>query len=206
MKVKVFLLIIVVTLFFSNIFGQSCGGGTTFFHLFDEDGISEITNYSITLHIVDEDQSWKLDNFEKLGWKRQILDDKTAVKYADKKFDRGSLETAYEISANEYWRLLKIRDELLKKKPESFVGKKINRCNYHEPSLIDRDKQFSVCTSEACNLKVVAKIEAEGYETAYYVSDFICGCGKHYEFRLLRKRNKCLPNFTTKQKIDFNIR
>ncbi|MCU0238023.1 MAG: hypothetical protein MUC29_01160 [Pyrinomonadaceae bacterium] len=187
MKLKVFFLIIVVTFFFSNTFGQSCGGGNAIFHIFDENDIEEIKDFNISFHIVSEDQNWQFQDFSKFSWKQQIFDKKTLEK-GDK------FKSAFEISATEYWRLIKEREQILIKKPKSFVSKEIDRCNYYQKSFpINLDKPFTICVTEGCNFMVVAQVQAKGYETAYYLDNFACGCSKSYKFNLQRKRNKCLP-------------
>lgn len=193
-KLRAFLLIIVVICCYQTAFGQSCGGGNATFYVFDENDIEEIKDFQITFHIVSEDQNWQFQDSGKFGWKRQIVDKKNSDKSPKSKYEGDKRWTAFEISESEYFRLMKEREQILKKNPKSFVNKKIDRCDYYYKSLpLKLDKPFTICVTEGCNLQVVAKIEAKGYETAYYLSDFTCGCPKFYKFNLVRKRNRCLP-------------
>lgn len=178
---------------FQTIYGQSCGSGKSIFHVYEENGFIEIKNFYISLHIVSEDQGWKVKDFNKYGWKRQIFDEETRKKYENAKSHREHLETAYEIPPPEQSRLIQNWIKLSNKYPNDIYAKNKDHCgNFLQESTDTRKLPFSVCTKEGCSWMVLLEIQAKGYETAYYVSDFLCGCTKHYEFRLNRKRDKCL--------------
>lgn len=70
MKLKA---ILILLLFFiaTTTYGQSCGGGTVAFHIFNNSGLIEIKDYSVSLYVVSEDQSWQSKDFSNFGWKRQ---------------------------------------------------------------------------------------------------------------------------------------
>ncbi|MEK7723655.1 MAG: hypothetical protein AAB336_04850 [Acidobacteriota bacterium] len=190
-KLNVFLAIIFLISTFQTSYGQSCGGGTSTFHVYDENGFIEVTDFYINLHIVSEDQGWKVKDFSKYGWKRQIFSEETHKKYKNSK---ESLKTAFEIPPNEQSRLIQNWIKLAKKYPNDIYAKNKDHCgNWLQESTDTRKKPFSVCTREGCSWMVLLEIQAKGYETAYYVSDFLCGCTKHYEFRLKQKRDRCLP-------------
>lgn len=197
MFLKTILTIFAVWLFSVAAFGQSCGGGKAFFHVFNEISIYEIKNAYISLRIVDENQDWKNKDLSKLGWKRQIFDDKTAAKYTNSKTHE-YFETAFEVPFNEQSRLLQNWIKLSEKDPQSIFAKDTDRCGNSMQGSTEFMKDesgknlFNICTREGCNWMVLAVVQAKGYETAYFVSDFICGCTKHYEFRLRERRNKCL--------------
>src|SRR4051812_37301925 len=90
-----------ITAFFSQTsLGQSCGGGKSFFHVFDESGSYEVKNVYISLHIVDENQEWLMKDFSKRGWKRQDFGEIIARKYQNSKTHE-SFETAFEVPAKE---------------------------------------------------------------------------------------------------------
>lgn len=179
---------------FSSTYGQSCGGGKSIFHVYDENGLFEVKDFYINLHIVSEDQGWKTQNFSKYGWKRQIFDEETENKYKNPKNYREYLENAYEIPAKEATRLLENWIRLSKQRPNSIFTENKDHCgNWLQESSDTRKLPFSVCTREGCSWMVLLEIQAKGYETAYFVSDFLCGCTKHYEFRLQRRRDRCLP-------------
>lgn len=172
-------------------YGQSCGGGTATFHIYNESGLVEIKDFYVSLHIVSEEQDWRGKDFSKFGWKRQIFDKKTIAKYESLRNHREHLESAFEIPSKEFHRLFQERQKILEKNPKSIVATEKDRCgNFMQDSSDTRQKPFNVCTREGCSYMVVAQIQAKGYETAYFVSDFICGCTKHYEFRLQKKRAK----------------
>jgi hypothetical protein len=173
--------------------GQSCGGGTSTFHIFDEDGTTEIRHFYISLQIVSEDQLWRTKDFGKSGWKRQKFGEETAAKYTSSK-KSGSFETAFEISYDEYSRLLENREKIIKKAPDSLLATtEKDRCGSFLQESVEADQTpFSICTREGCGWMVVAAVQAKDYETAYFVSDFTCGCTKHYELRLKKKPDKCL--------------
>lgn len=193
MKRIVILLFLLISLLATH-YGQSCGGGKSIFHVYDENGIIEVKDFYINLHIVSEDQGWKVKDFSKYGWKRQIFDQETRKKYEDPKKYREHLETAFEIPPNEAARLIENWIKLSKKYPNEIYAKNKDHCgNWLQESSDTRKMPFSFCTREGCSWMVLAEIQAKGYETANYVSDFICGCTKHYEFRLKPKRDKCLP-------------
>jgi hypothetical protein len=191
-----------VTAFFSQIsFAQSCGGGKSFFHVFDESGFYEVKNVYISLHIVDENQDWLIKDFSKWGWKRQDFGETIARKYQNSKTHE-SFETAFEVPTKEATRLIENWIKLSEKDPQSIFAEEKDRCgnSLQGSSEFMKDERgknlFSICTREGCSWMVLAEIQSKDYETAYFVSDFTCGCTKHYEFRLKRKRNKCLkcPN------------
>lgn len=193
MKIKTFIAIIFISLCFQTTFGQSCGGGNSYFHVFDENGLIEIKDFYFNLHIVSEDQLWRGKDFSKYGWKQQIFDKATRKKYKDPKTHE-YLEDAFEIPAKEQSRLIENWIKLSEKNPDSIFAKDKDRCdNWLQGSSDTRQKPINVCTIEGCGWMVLLEIQAKGYETAYFVSDFLCGCTKHYEFRLKRKRDKCLP-------------
>lgn len=193
-KLNAFLAIILAVLAFHTIHGQSCGVGKSIFHVYEENGFIEVKDFYISLHIVSEDQGWKTQNFSKYGWKRQIFDEETHKKYEKPKKYREHLETAYEIPLQEQSKLIQNWSKLSKKYPNEIYAKNKDHCgNWLQVSSDTRKLPFSVCTREGCSWMVLLEIQAKGYETAYYVSDFLCGCTKHYEFRLNRKHDKCLP-------------
>lgn len=194
-KLQTFLVIIFAICCYQTTFAQSCGGGNATFYVFDEDGIQEIKDFKISFHTVSENQNWQFEDAVKFGWKQQTVDEARLEKHENSKRKGGRLQLAYKISASEYSRLMKEREQILKKNPDSFIAKKIDRCNYYRKSSpINLNESFTICVSEGCNKMVVAEVQAEGYETAYFVDDFTCGCSKTYVFQLQRKRNKCLPN------------
>lgn len=188
-----FIVIILLFSLFTAIYGQSCGGGNSYFHVFDENGLIEIKDFYLNLHIVSEDQLWRGKDFSKYGWKQQIFDEATRKKYKDPKTHE-YLEDAFEIPAKEQSRLIENWIKLSEKNLNSIFAKDKDRCdNWLQGSSDTRQKPINVCTIEGCGWMVLLEIQAKGYETAYFVSDFLCGCTKHYEFRLKRKRDKCLP-------------
>jgi len=198
MYLKISLAFFVFLLFSQTSFGQSCGGGTATFHIFDESGSTEIKDVYVALHLVSEDQMWITKDYSGLGWKRQTFDEKTSAKYK-KDSSRETFEMAFEIPASEYLRLMKERKAIIEKNPQSIVAEITkDRCdNSLQGSTDIKPREFAknsigFCTREGCDFMVVAEIQAKGYETAYFVSEFICGCSKHYEFRLKEKPEKCL--------------
>lgn len=190
-KLKSFLVIVIAICCYQTTFGQSCGGGNASFYVSDKNGIQQIKKFQISFHIVSENQDWRSQDLSKFGWKRQIFAEKRLEKYK-KRGD--SLELAFEIPPAEYSRLMKEREQILKKNPDSVVTKKIDRCDYYrEKPLLSQDEPLTICIREGCSFMVVAEVQAEGYEIGYYISNFTCGCPKHYEFRLRKKRDKCCP-------------
>lgn len=182
----------------STNYGQSCGGGISNFHVYDESGFTEIKDFYINLHIVSEDQGWKLKDFSKYGWKRQIFFKETRQKYENTKTHE-CLETAFEIPFKEKNLLIENWIKLSKENPKSIFAEEKDRCdNWLQESSDTRKMPFSVCTVEGCSWMVLLEIQAKGYEAAYFVSDFLCGCTKHYEFRLKQRRDKCLPKCSNK--------
>ena len=193
MKRIVIILFLLIS-FLSTIYGQSCGGGKSIFHVYNEGGFIEIKDFYINLHVVSNDQGWRVKDFSKYGWKQQIFDEETIKKYEDPKKYREHLESAFEIPQKEATRLIENWIKLSKENPNSIFTKDKDRCdNWLQESSDTRKQPLSFCTVEGCSWMVLAEIQAKGYETAYFVSDFLCGCTKHYEFRLQRKRDKCLP-------------
>lgn len=191
-RIAVFFFLL-ISLFSIN-YGQSCGSGKSIFHVYDENGLFEVKDFYINLHIVSEDQGWKGQDFSQYGWKRQIFDKETHKKYEDPRNYREHLETAFEIPPNEATRLIENWIKLSKKYPNEIYAENKDHCgNWLQESSDTRKMPFSVCTREGCNWMVLLEIQAKDFETAYFVSDFLCGCTKHYEFRLNRKRDKCLP-------------
>lgn len=189
-KLNLLLSILFAISTFQTTYGQACGAGVSIFHVFDENGFIEVKDYYVSLHIVSDDLGWKNKDFSKFGWKKQFFDKKTYSKYGEWR----GLQPAFEIPLKEQSRLIQNWIKLAKKSPESIFAKNKDRCdNWLQESTDTRKKTFSVCTLEACNWMVLLEIQSKDYETAYYVSDFLCGCTKHYEFRLNRKRDKCLP-------------
>ena len=188
-----FILTILLFSLFTVSYGQSCGGGKSYFHIFDENGLTEIKDFYFNLHIVSEDQSWRGKDFSKFGWKQQIFDEATRKKYESPKTHE-YFEDAFEIPQKEQSRLIQNWIKLSEKNPDSIFAKDKDRCdNWLQGSSDTKQKPINVCTIEGCSWMVLLEIQAKGYETAYFVSDFLCGCTKHYEFRLKRKRDKCLP-------------
>lgn len=191
---QIALLLFLLISFLSTIYGQSCGSGKSIFHVYDENGLIEVKDFYFNLHIVSEDQGWKVQNFSIYGWKRQIFDEETQKKYKDPKNYRERLETAFEIPTKEASRLIENWIKLSKKYPNEIYAENKDHCgNWLQGSSDTRKLPFGVCTLEGCSWMVLLEIQAKGYETAHFVSDFLCGCTKHYEFRLQRKRDKCLP-------------
>ena len=123
----VFLALVFASLCCQPTFGQSCGGGKSYFHVFDESDAYEIKDVYISLHIVDENQDWRTKNFSKFGWKRQIFDDKTAKKYTNSK-THSTFETAFEIPFKEQSRLVQNWIKLAEKYPTSIFAEDKDRC------------------------------------------------------------------------------
>ncbi|MBS1794919.1 MAG: hypothetical protein JSS81_13750 [Acidobacteria bacterium] len=170
-------------LFAPAAFGQSCGGGTAYFHIFDERGEKEIADAAVRLFVVSEDQSWMLADFTDRGWMRQTFDETVARKYAGR--PRVSFETAYAIPAGEFARLVEERRRALEKNPRSPIVE-AEKVIAEKPKPAN-ERVFSAGTREGCSFMAAAEIAAAGFETAWFVSDFTCGCTKHYEFRLRAK-------------------
>lgn len=193
-KRQVFLLIILSICCYQSTFGQRCGAGNATFYVSDDNEMQEVENFKISFHTVSEDQNWQYKNADKFGWKLQTFDEKLLDQFFDSKKITQKLAYAYEISYAEYSRLLSQRTQIIKDKPDSFVAKNIERCNiYRRNTPPDLEDLFTLCVTEGCNKMVVAEVSADGYETAYYLDNFTCGCSKTYRLKLKRKRNRCLP-------------
>lgn len=195
MRLSFWLAIIFGCFLWQTSFGQSCGSGKAVFYVFDENGIEEITEYTISFRVVDEDQHWNGDDYIPYGWQLQSFE--SSVKNEKKNSKPIPFERAYEISASEFDRLLENRRNILEENPQSVVKVSKDSCQnslteINVSAKQNKENRLEICTSEGCHLKMVAEIRAEGYQTGYFVSDFICDCNKVYQFRLIRNRPKCL--------------
>ena len=60
--------------------------------------------------------------------------------------------------------------------------------NKHHPYPNAKDLGF--CTSEVIFAPLLLKVSAPGYETDYYVGNYLGGCGNTYEFIVTKKKSK----------------
>ncbi len=191
-------------------FSQSCGSGKSFFHVFSEDDSVELRKVYISLHVVDANQDWHKKDFRNRGWKEQEYSEEAAKKYTNRKA-RSVYERAFEIPLQEESRLMQNWMKLSRKHPNSIFTAEKDRCgNWMQGSSefmndVFGKPIFNTCTREGCRWMVLAVIQAKDHLPGYFVSDFICGCTKHYEFRLRKRRDKCLPGCEKSEGINYFV-